>query len=109
MDEASFREANLHHADFSNCSLRKANFTGADLHDADLTDADLRGAAFMEADLSSTKLLGAKFEGAVYTQDTKWPSDFNPDEHRLRKVNRRVQKKPEASEPTDVWEINAME
>jgi hypothetical protein len=43
---------------------------------ADLSGADLRG-----QDLFGADLRGAKLDGAIYNDDTRWPADFDPDQH----------------------------
>ena len=85
--DASLISANLSGADLTNAvvgraDLRNANLTGAtftgaillmsDLRDANLTDADLTGAF-----LGSARLQGATLDGALYDENTVFPSgDF---------------------------------
>lgn len=53
--------------------LQWANLKDADLHGANLSSADLRG-----ADLSGANLTNAVLQGALYSEDTIWPTDFDP-------------------------------
>ena len=92
--KADLRKANLRDADLSGAILSKANFSAAELGGADLGQADVSGANFKKADLrranlrhakllganlSSAKLQGAIFTESVYDENTKWPSDFQPE------------------------------
>jgi uncharacterized protein YjbI with pentapeptide repeats len=63
MTGASFRGANLRHANFAGAQLQNACFDGADLTNANLRGADLRQATFVGATLTNTDLTEAKLEG----------------------------------------------
>jgi hypothetical protein len=100
LSEARLEKANLYGADLSNANLNGAHFNQANLGDANLSgsnlswanliEADLRGANLYEANLREAKLHGADFRGAdlrwvklreaLYTNTTRWPDDFNPDQ-----------------------------
>ena len=58
---------------------------GAYLHgqriNADLTRRDLRAANFVDADLSQAKLDQANLQDAIYSSATKFPADFDPQQH----------------------------
>ena len=102
LSSAVLVEANLNKADLSNADLRKANFQQASLNDATLAGADVAGADFSGAQLfgavfkettrwrsdlnarvvvpDAKNLDEATFHGAYYTQHTRWPQGFDPDE-----------------------------
>lgn len=100
LSEARLEKANLYGADLSNANLNGAHFNHANLGDAnlsgtnlswaDLINADLRGANLYEANLREAKLHGADLRGAdlrwtklreaLYTDATRWPEGFNPDQ-----------------------------
>ncbi len=87
---ANLSNANLNGAHFSHANLGDANLSGANLSWADLIDADLRGANLYEANLREARLHGADLRGAdlrwaklreaLYTDSTRWPDDFNPEQ-----------------------------
>ena len=60
--------------------LRGVNLRGANLRDANLAGADLRMSDLSAANLYGCDLTGAKFEHALYTSETTWPEDFEPQE-----------------------------
>ncbi|UUU23008.1 pentapeptide repeat-containing protein [Streptomyces sp. DSM 40750] len=71
-------ETDLCEADFTECDLREANLrkadaSGAVLHRADLRLADLRG-----TDLTTADLTDARLTGALTSDQTRWPPDFDP-------------------------------
>lgn len=65
---SDFRDANLQYADMAGTRLGRADFTGADLSWANLEAADLSTCRFSESCLDSI----------WYTEETKWPRDFEP-------------------------------
>lgn len=67
------RETDFTEADLREANLRKADASGAVLHRADLRLADLRG-----ADLSTADLHEARLTGALTSDQTRWPPDFDP-------------------------------
>lgn len=87
ISEAWLTEANLSGANLSGADLSEANLYGADLSKADLTEATLYRATLYGADLSGANLSGANLLGAdlseanllgaVYTEATGWPYEFN--------------------------------
>jgi len=87
---ADLSKANLNGAHFNFANLGDANLSGTNLSWADLINADLRGANLYEANLREAKLHGADLRGAdlrwaklreaLYTNTTRWPEDFNPDQ-----------------------------
>jgi len=84
---ARFIEADLEGAELKNTNLTwadlvRANLKGADLTNADLLQTDFQGAWFNDADLKDSKNINtADFNGAYYNIRTKFPKDFNPDDH----------------------------
>jgi uncharacterized protein YjbI with pentapeptide repeats len=85
--EAMLTGANLSHAILHRANLRGANLVHSDLNGAVLDDADLRRADLEHADLQYTQLRGvdlrdanltnANWEGAVATDNTRWPIGFD--------------------------------
>ena len=80
---ANLSSADLQSADLRNCDLRRADLSSACLLSADLRGADLRGANLTCANLSDANLRGARLEnarfpGAMYSDETRWPSGFTP-------------------------------
>jgi BTB/POZ domain-containing protein KCTD9 len=76
--------ANLSGTNLSKASLNGAKLGGAFLSEANLSGADLRkadlwGANLSRADLSGANLRKANLSGAIYTENTTWPDDFNPE------------------------------
>ncbi|MEV6758589.1 pentapeptide repeat-containing protein [Streptomyces sp. NPDC051214] len=70
-------ETDLRDADFTGADLREANLRKADaghavFHGADLRLADLRG-----SDLSTADLRQARLTGAMASELTRWPADFD--------------------------------
>lgn len=87
--ERNFRKedlsnANLFQIDLQAINLSYACLVGADLRGANLTranlaEADLRDSCLIEADLRGANLSRTKLEGAIYNEDTEFPSGFNPE------------------------------
>jgi hypothetical protein len=71
--DAKFRGAYANGADFYEADLEGADFTGATLRDANFSEAILERVNFSEADL-----FGASFQGASWSDETKWPAHFEP-------------------------------
>lgn len=65
---AKLSSVNLISENLSNTNLKRANLKGANLRDADLT-----GATLTNADL----------ENAIYNVNTKFPDDFDPNQHEM--------------------------
>ena len=72
-----FREAKLQSASFRNARLREADFYGANLKETDFTLAHVHGADFRRAE----NMDQAHWEGCRYDSRTKFPKDFDPQEH----------------------------
>ncbi len=70
--ETDVRDADFTETDLREANLRKADARGAVLHRADLRMADLRG-----TDLSTADLLEARLAGALASEHTRWPADFD--------------------------------
>ncbi len=87
--KAELSGANLQDIELSEANLRGANLTGADLTRANLSEADLRNAILSKAKMGKTDLRKANLSeavltdcdlhGAVYDDETKWPSNIDPD------------------------------
>ncbi|WP_443073308.1 pentapeptide repeat-containing protein [Streptomyces sp. NBC_01451] len=74
---AKLVETDLCDADFTDTDLREANLRKADargavFHRTDLRMADLRG-----TDLSTAGLVEARLTGALASEHTRWPTDFD--------------------------------
>jgi uncharacterized protein YjbI with pentapeptide repeats len=76
LTEANLTRAKLTGACVTEAKLTEVNLTEASLTEADLTGADLRGADLTEAD----------FVGAVYSDWTMWPAEFDPVARGARRV-----------------------
>ena len=63
----------LRGADLRGYNLERVNFSNADL-----IGADLRGAILNKVNLEGATLSNAKLKGACYSQETKWPTGFDP-------------------------------
>jgi uncharacterized protein YjbI with pentapeptide repeats len=75
---ASFRNAKMQYA------LLKGNFSQANFSGADLRGANMRVARLVGADLRGADLHQANLQGAVYSQNTKFPIGFNPNKAGMR-------------------------
>ena len=71
---------NLEWADLQGANLQNAYLKKANLQGAKLIRANLRGANLTEAMLKGAILHAADLRGAKYNQDTKWPTDFDPEQ-----------------------------
>lgn len=69
--------ADLGDADFSGADLREANLRKARGHGTRFTGADLRLADLRGTDLTGADLTRAKLEGALASDVTVWPTDFD--------------------------------
>ncbi|MFD7615235.1 pentapeptide repeat-containing protein [Streptomyces sp. NPDC059828] len=72
MVRADFSDADFSDADLREANLRKARGHGAKFAGADLRRADLRG-----TDLAGADLTRANLEGALASDATIWPTDFD--------------------------------
>ncbi len=79
LNQVNFQSSNLSQANFRLTDLQGANFHRAMLHRANLSMADLRGCNFCGADLRQADLTGADRRGAVYDDQTQFPTGFNPE------------------------------
>ena len=68
---ASFASADMRSGQFTFADLRNADLSGADLRNADFSGADLRG-----ADIRGAKTMGTRFDGAISSAETRWPTSF---------------------------------
>ena len=94
-DSANLEGANLVSVDFGKVvtsSFKKANLQGASFGDSctkdDFAGADLRNANFRGA----LGLSNNRFNGALYDDDTAWPTDFDPEGHYMVHVTREQEK-----------------
>ncbi|WP_438290588.1 pentapeptide repeat-containing protein [Streptomyces sp. HUAS TT7] len=108
LTQASLVSVNLRHSDLTTAILRRArcvladlrgaklvetvlcdaDFTESDLREANLRKADARGTVFRRADLRMADLRGsdlgtadlvdARLTGALASEHTHWPADFDP-------------------------------
>jgi uncharacterized protein YjbI with pentapeptide repeats len=96
LEEARLGGANLERAWLMGAKLEGARLTEANLQGADLRKADLRRADLRRANLKRANLWGANLEGAIlfganlmvaaYSDDTKWPKDFEPEKAGAEKL-----------------------
>ena len=70
-------KANLQNANFAGALLNGTNLTDADLKDAFVCYANLEGAILSGANLEGADLENAKLAGAIYTDKTIWPQEFD--------------------------------
>lgn len=70
--ETDLRDANFTETDLREANLRKADAHSAVFHRADLRMADLRG-----TDMSTADLTEARLTGALASEHTRWPADFD--------------------------------
>ncbi|WP_262064168.1 pentapeptide repeat-containing protein [Streptomyces sp. STR69] len=70
--ETDLSEADFTETDLREANLRKAAAHGTVFHGADLRMADLRG-----TDLSTANLLEAHLTGALASEHTRWPAEFD--------------------------------
>ncbi|MBE9006575.1 pentapeptide repeat-containing protein [Fortiea sp. LEGE XX443] len=100
LTNANLNQAQLSYAQFlasqlTNIKLNKAILSSANLFGSDLTNADLTGANLGGANLNAVNLSGAKLQGtqlqkAIYDHRTIFPSNFNPQEQGLRKLEEKA-------------------
>ncbi|MGW4897435.1 pentapeptide repeat-containing protein [Kitasatospora sp. NPDC004240] len=74
---AKLVETDLRDADFTETDLREANLRKADAHGAVFHRADLRMADLRGTDLSTANLVEARLTGALASEHTRWPADFD--------------------------------
>ncbi len=77
--------ANLANANFKRVNLREANFGQTNLKGVDFSEANLEKASFLEADLSQAILQRTNLKEAIYCNETKFPSNFDPDVEGMKK------------------------
>jgi len=77
--------ANLTNANFMRVNLREANFGRTNLKGVDFSEANLEKAVFFGADLSQAILQRANLKEAIYCNETKFPSNFDPDAEGMKK------------------------
>ncbi|MBH5334505.1 pentapeptide repeat-containing protein [Streptomyces pactum] len=75
---AKLVRTDLRDADFTETDLREANLRKADAHGAVFHRADLRMADLRGTDLSTADLAGARLSGALASEHTRWPAEFDP-------------------------------
>ncbi|MDD3013431.1 MAG: pentapeptide repeat-containing protein [Candidatus Gastranaerophilales bacterium] len=89
MNGTKFNKAVLNDVDLSYSWLIGAELNGAELKNVDLNHASLKWADFRNSWLlganfeKSSAIEAAKFDGAYYNDKTKFPEEFDPDEHRM--------------------------
>ncbi|WP_432082759.1 pentapeptide repeat-containing protein [Streptomyces sp. WAC 04229] len=74
---AKLVETDLCDADFTETDLREANLRKATAHGAVFHRADLRMADLRGTDLSTADLVEARLTGALASEHTRWPADFD--------------------------------
>ncbi|MFI7347455.1 pentapeptide repeat-containing protein [Streptomyces sp. NPDC049936] len=74
---AKLVETDLCDADFTETDLREANLRKATAHGAVFHRADLRMADLRGTDLSTANLSEARLTGALASEHTRWPADFD--------------------------------
>lgn len=74
---AKLVETDLCDADFTEADLREANLRKATAHRAVFHRADLRMADLRGTDLSTADLVEARLTGALASEHTRWPADFD--------------------------------
>jgi uncharacterized protein YjbI with pentapeptide repeats len=82
--KANLSRANLSGADLTGVDFRGANLSEAyleriNLEGANLSGANLRRAVLIGANLSKTTLTEVRLEWAIYSKETQWPQDFEPE------------------------------
>lgn len=100
LTNANLNQAQLSYAKFlssqlTGIKLKKANLISADLFGSDLKNADLSEAYLTSANLNAADLRGVKLQGtqlqtAIYDHRTIFPSNFNPQEQGMRKVEEKA-------------------
>ena len=91
MSEANFDNSDFYKADLSFVHASKTNFNMATLWGANCAHADFRQANLTQsilfgADFSTANLKGANLWLAWYSNDTKWPKGFNPEQAGARLI-----------------------
>ncbi len=71
-------EANLSRANLAGANLSRANLAGANLSKANLNGANLQKANLIPSDLRNTELENVRMQGAIYSDNTLFPANFNP-------------------------------
>lgn len=74
---ANLEKTNFEGANLVLCSLEGANLEGANLMRADLDRVNLRNANLVAANLEYAELHLVSLKGAIYTDETKWPQNFD--------------------------------
>lgn len=70
-------ETDLRDTDFTEADLREANLRKADARNTVFRRADLRLADLRGTDLSTADLAEARLTGALASEHTRWPTDFD--------------------------------
>ena len=83
MSKANLCAANLSSTNLVEANLSRANLAGANLSRANLIEANLNGAHLQKAnliasDLRNTELENVRMQGAIYSDNTLFPANFNP-------------------------------
>ena len=78
LTQATLTQAGFFRANLAGACLRHADLTFSDFFQANLAGADLTGAHLDHANLEGANLDGVTLAGATYTDDTRWPLDFDP-------------------------------
>jgi len=100
LTNANLSQAELYYAKFiatqlTGINLNKANLSSADLFGSNLTNADLTSANLTSANLIAVNLSGANLKDAqvqkaIYDYRTIFPSNFNPQERGMRKIEEKA-------------------
>ncbi len=84
---------NLSGSIFKDCELSEIEFNGRILEKVDFSgskiiNSNFKGANLVDADLSKTIIDDkTSFKNALYSENTKFPQDFSPIEHEMKKVD----------------------
>ena len=81
LNNVDFQFADLHHSDLHGADLSHTCLRGADLRGVDLRGARMISTNLCEANLREARLDGAQLAGAMYSDETRWPQGFLPEQH----------------------------
>ena len=83
----NFTWANFYAFDFKGKSLTFCDFSYAELIEANLQNVNLTGTNLRNTKLLSTNLEQAQLSGTKYNDHTLFPNGFNPETHKMEKVD----------------------
>jgi len=81
LNNVDFQYADLHGSDLRGANLSHTCLRGTDLRGADLRGACLVSTNLCEANLREARLDGVRLDGAMYSDETRWPRGFRPEQH----------------------------